>query len=64
MVAEYERGWNAALEAVYQELGPIAERLRAKAKETGDKTHLGVAAGVSLARVRVTEMSDAAVPEP
>jgi hypothetical protein len=55
---DYVRGWNAALEAVYQELGPIADRLRATARETGDKTHFGTAAGVSLARLRVTEISD------
>jgi hypothetical protein len=49
-----------ALMAARDDLVRTADRLRAKARETGDKTHFGTAAGVSLACFRLVELADRA----
>jgi len=54
----------AALLAAREDLHGVAVRLRAKADETGDKTHLGTAAGVALACFRLAELSDRAGSSP
>lgn len=48
----------AALMASRENLNKVAERLKAKAKETGDKSHLGTAAGVHLSCFRLIELAD------
>ncbi|MEO3922686.1 hypothetical protein ABGB07_02205 [Micromonosporaceae bacterium B7E4] len=49
-----------ALMAARDDLVGVADRLRAKARETGDKAHVGMAAGVDLACFRLVELADRA----
>jgi hypothetical protein len=66
--AAYERGVAAgrkqaaadALMAARDDLALTADRLRTKARDSGDRTHLGTAAGVSLACFRLVELADRA----
>lgn len=43
--------------AAHDDLAALAERLEAKARTSGDKTHLGTAAGVRLAAFRLIELA-------
>ncbi|MEO3929256.1 hypothetical protein ABGB07_36205 [Micromonosporaceae bacterium B7E4] len=49
-----------ALMAARDDLHGVADRLRVKAKDSGDKTHVGTAAGVDLACFRLVELADRA----
>jgi hypothetical protein len=48
----------SALMSARDELRGVADRLREKARTTGDKTHVGTAAGVHLACLRLVELAD------
>lgn len=50
----------AALMSARDAIAKVAERLEETAKRTGDKTHLGTAAGVRLACLRLIELADKA----
>ena len=49
---------EAALMAAHDDLAALAQRLETKARASGDKTHLGTAAGVRLAAFRLIELAE------
>lgn len=54
----------AALMSARDTIAKVAERLEETAKRTGDKAHLGTAAGVRLACLRLIELADKAGVQP
>ncbi len=58
VVAVEAEVFPAALMVARDDLNKVAERLKTKAAETSDKSHLGTAAGVHLACFRLIELAD------
>jgi hypothetical protein len=52
------RRWQQPLDEAHAEIAAIAERTRVKARDTGEKHWHAVAAGLDMACLRLTEMSD------
>lgn len=51
---------ESVLMAAHDDLAALAQRLETRARTSGDKTHLGTAAGVRLAAFRLIELAEGA----